>query len=745
MATEMKKPEPFYIDSSKMYYNNTDLFNYDQIFYYGCKTKPKTIVIKKKIPESEYLYANLKKGDWNLSSSECKKSQLLISKEWVDKYYFKIDDRKEQTIIPKPVNIVFEETIELEESNVTILEEEQKNVVEELTNNEEILEAPKLLLLDDSEKFKDADGNIIEIETRGTKDRKNIYFKVSDVSKGFDIERLNTTITDSSKGGYKKNIHYKTFLVKTNNSAFIKSLYLTYYGFLRVINCSRKSKIFVQNINIITKWLDYLINNKYFDNYIISNVNQDLSGVIYICSSPLIDCIKIGYWTGSISGLKSRYKMVYGKDVILNCKNVENVRDKEKEIHSVFKQFNISGELFQKDKLHLYNDYLNNNIVEYLDRNFKEDCDELDEDLDDEFESNNDENENDTIEQVPRILLLDDREKFRDTDGNIVSIETRGTKSYNDIYFKLTDVSKGFNMENLRNSIQKKNRGYVRNDDYKTFLIRGDNVPSTETNKNNKTSLYLTYNGLVKVLMVSRNKNVKRFQEWAIKTLFTIQMGKEEDKVELGTKILGISEKTYRALFSKCANKLPSIYLIYLGSVKELRKTFEIDDSFPDDSGVYKYGFTDDLGRRMGEHETKYGKLENVKLVLTTFHGIDPQYLREAENDIKEECNAYEINLQTEGYKELIILNKKQLEHVTKNYGRIGRDYMGHTAELQQQIRELKDDILKLNYENDRLKTLVETNEKYHKLELKNKDCIIENKDLKIETLELKLLTSNIK
>ena len=500
MATEIKKPEPFYIDSSKikMYYNNTDLINYDKNFYYGCTSKPKTIVTKKKIPESEFLYANLKKGDWNLSSSECKKSQLLISKEWVDKYYFKIDDRKEPIIIPKPVNIVFEEPI----------------------INKQNLKAPILLVEDD---------------------------------------------------------------------------------------------------------------------------------------------------------------------------------------------------------------------------------DELDEDLDDKIESNNDENENDTIEEAPRILLLEDKEKFCDTDGNIVEIETRGTKSYNNIYFKLTDISKGFNMENLRNSIQKKNRGYVRNDDYKTFLIRGDNVPSTETNKNNKTSLYLTYNGLVKVLMVSRNKNVKRFQEWAIKTLFTIQMGKEEDKVELGTKILGISEKTYRALFSKCANKLPSIYLIYLGNVKELRKTFEIDDSFPDDSGVYKYGFTDDLGRRMGEHETKYGKLENVKLVLTTFHGIDPQYLREAEHDIKEECNAYEINLQTEGYKELIILNKKQLEHVTKNYGRIGRDYMGHTAELQQQIRELKDEILKLNYENDRLKTLVETNEKYHKLELKNKDCIIENKDLKIENLELKLLTSNIK
>ena len=759
MATEMKKPEPFYIDSSKikMYYNNTDLFNYDQIFYYGCKTKPKTIVIKKKIPESEYFYANLKKGDWNLSSSECKKSQLLISKEWVDKYYFKIDERKEPTIIPKPVNIIIEEPIINKKNfNAPILlveDDDEIDIDEPESNNENetILDAPNLLLLDDSEKFKDVDGNITEIETRGTKERKNIYFKLTDVSKVFDMKNLSSSLCHKDRG-YVRNIHYKTFRI-TKNNTYIKSLYLTYYGFLKIINTSRiNSSFFVKNMNIITKWLDYLINNKYFDNYILSNVNQDLSGVIYSCSSPLIDCVKIGYWTGSIAGLKSRYKMVYGKDVMLNCKNVENIRDTEKEIHSVFKQFNISGELFQKDKLHLYNDYLNNNVVEYLDRNFKEDYDELDEDLDDEIESNNDEiesnndeNENDTIEEAPRILLLEDKEKFRDTDGNIVEIETRGNKIYNNIYFKVTDVSAGFNMKSLKTSLLTKHRGYERNIHYKTFLIAVSNRDHKTINKNNKTSLYLTYSGLLRVLFVSRNKNVERFQEWAMKTLFTIQMGKEEEKVKLGTSILNIPEKTYRAVFNKHADKLPSIYLIYLGNVKELRKTFEIDNSFPDDSGVYKYGFTDDLGRRVGEHEDKYGKLENVKIVLTTFHGIDPKYLRDAENDIKEECNAYEINLQTEGYKELIVLNKKQLEHVKKNYGRIGRDYAGHSAELQEQIVKLKDEILKLNYENDRLKTLVETNEKYHKLELKNKDCIIENKDLKIENLELKLLTSNIK
>lgn len=485
MATEMKKPEPFYIDSSKinLYYNNTDLINYDKNFYYGCTTKPKTIVIKKKIPESEYLYANLKKGDWNLTSSECKKSQLLISKEWVDKYYFKIDERKEPTIIPKPVNIVFEETNEFEESNVTILEEEHKNVVEELTNNEEILEAPSLLLLDDSEKFKDVDENIIEIETRGTQDRKNIYFKVSDVSKGFDIKYLNDALSKKDRG-YEKNVHYKIFLI-------------------RAVNDRRENTI--------------------------------------------------------------------------------------------------------------------------------------------------------------------------------------------------------------------------------------------------KKCLYLTYKGLLRLVFVSRNKKVERFQEWAEDCLFTIQMGEKKEKIKLGTGLLGIHEKTYEAVFKKCPNALPAIYLIYLGNVKDLRNTFKINDSFPDDYMVYKYGCTKNLAQRLGSNKSQYGKLENVKFVLNTFHGIDPIYKFKAETDIKEECEAYEINLQTEGYKELIVLNPKQLEHLKKSYGRIARDYAGHTAELQQQIRELKDEILKLNYENDRLKTLVETNEKYHKLELKNKDCIIENKDLKIENLELKLQTSNIK
>jgi hypothetical protein len=442
-------PTPFFIDSlkTKMFYNSKHLFDFNQTFYYGCKSKPKSIIIKKKIPPSEYVYANLKLNEWNLSTADCKKSQLLISKEWVDTHFFK---KTEPDVVP-------------------VLPDELPDT--------ETVDAPALLILEDNEKFKDTDGNILDIETRGTKSRKNIYFKISDVSKGFDMKNLNTTLSHK-EGGYEKNIDYKVFFIR-----------------------------------------DRLPN-----------------------------------------------------------------------------------------------------------------------------------------EQSPTI----------------------------------------------------------------------------------KKCLYLTYHGLLRVLFVSRNKNVEIFQDWAEESLFTIQMGTKEDKVKLGTSILNISPKTYKAVFSTYANKFPCIYLLSLGTVKDLRDTFGIDASTPDDYIVYKYGFTDDLQRRIGEHETKYNKLPNVNVKLATFNIIDPIYMKDAERDIREECNAYEVSLKSDGYNELIVLNEKQLKHTKQHYSRIGREYAGHTAELQDQIVKLKDDIktyefkIQLNtikYDNEiqKYKTIIETNEIINNLKFQNYELQIKN------------------
>ena len=68
------------------YYNSKDLLAYKPEFYYGCTSKPRNIITKKKIPKEEYAYATFEKltRKWNPTEESCKKAQLLISKQWVD-------------------------------------------------------------------------------------------------------------------------------------------------------------------------------------------------------------------------------------------------------------------------------------------------------------------------------------------------------------------------------------------------------------------------------------------------------------------------------------------------------------------------------------------------------------------------------------------------------------------------------------------------------------------------------------
>ena len=412
------KPTPFRIDSSseKTYYNSKDLQEYDPVFYYGCKAKPRNILKKKNIPPTDYLFANLKKGEWNISSDDCKKSQLLISRAWIDanmKSMIELESRADQPATahaPEP----------------------------ETSSTPDYEEAPSILELEDAEKFRDADGNIVEIETRGERTRNKIFFKVKHVMNVFCMPNLDHTLRDE-RLQYKTKIHYTVFFVR-------------------------------------------------------------------------------------------------GK---------------------------------------------------------------------------------------------------------------------------------------------------------------GGETPSDTIIKEQ----YLTYKGLLRVLFASNSSGAEQFQDWAEDKLFTIQMGQKEDKINLGTDILNITTKTYKAVFSAYANKFPCIYLLQLGKVADLRETFNISHDIDDHHHVYKYGFTDDLSRRIGEHERDYGKLNNVAIKLTTFHTIDTKYTSDAEGDVRDIVNTFHKKLHFDGHKELIVLNKTELDFVKKQYSYLGTIYAGATAELQKQIADLKDKIKDLEHE----------------------------------------------
>ena len=335
-----------------------------------------------------------------------------------------------------------------------------------------------------------------------------------------------------------------------------------------------------------------------------------------------------------------------------------------------------------------------------------------------------------SVQSAPPILHLSDAEKFHDVDGRVIDIETRGERHEDMIYFKVKDVSIGFEMPGLNHVLINMGGGYKRDIDYITFN-RYINDVSKNMNKPCKTTLYLTYEGLLRVLFVSRNKNATLFRKWATNKLFTIQLGSNEQKVKLGTDLCNIPLKTYQAIFESHTSNFPSIYLVSLGKVRDVRATFGISETISDESVVYKYGFTKDFARRIGEHNLKYSKLPGVTVDVKWFQNIDIKYLSDAENEVEDECSAYGTRLYTPGYNELIVLNDKQFDHMQKSYRRIGKEYAGATAELNETIAVLRSEIKDMQMRHKH--ALLEKDMVIQRLTMQNEMSALKEDNLKLQ------------
>jgi len=172
--------------------------------------------------------------------------------------------------------------------------------------------------------------------------------------------------------------------------------------------------------------------------------------------------------------------------------------------------------------------------------------------------------------------------------------------------------------------------------------------------------LFLTYEGMLRVLFVSRNNKTTKFVSWATKILFAAQLGSVEQKNELVSNIKGVSYETIQGnkvprlgfnlsklpkeqeLFSISARSLPCVYLTAFNNVGTLRDKLNIDQSIPDDSIVYKFGLTKSFADRKNGHKKEYksiADLIDMKLIYYTY--IDPLYLADAEKEIKSSLEDY--------------------------------------------------------------------------------------------------------
>lgn len=319
----MDKPTQVTINN-KIMYKADELYQYDKAYFYGC-SRVRTIIKKKNISTNDYLFAYKKDGKWIISQSDYRKSKLYLLEEWVTKNIPKMMDNKD-------------------------------------TNNYKYEEAPHILLLIDAEKLKDKNGKILDIEIRGEKNHKNIYFKCKDIGEAFKMPQLNNILTNNNTR-YKKELHYKIFIIDDIKQA-IKTLFLTYSGLRKCINVSRQN-FDSQTLFIMNKWLQQ------FDETIIDNYNIDINedknnniGCVYCITSPLINYIKIGFWTGSLKGLECRYKTYYGNELDINTFYTKNPYLLEQQTHKYFNQHKITNELFKKEYLADYCKYIDNNIID---------------------------------------------------------------------------------------------------------------------------------------------------------------------------------------------------------------------------------------------------------------------------------------------------------------------------------------------------------------------------------------------
>ena len=102
---------------------------------------------------------------------------------------------------------------------------------------------------------------------------------------------------------------------------------------------------------------------------------EEKKGYVYIVDAIYFKHNKIGYWTGKLSGLKSRYNSTYGHELKIYTYYNETPKEFENKFKKEFKKYHISHELYDSNYINEYQIFFKNitplNSEELIDKNYK--------------------------------------------------------------------------------------------------------------------------------------------------------------------------------------------------------------------------------------------------------------------------------------------------------------------------------------------------------------------------------------
>lgn len=316
------------------------------------------------------------------------------------------------------------------------------------------------------------------------------------------------------------------------------------------------------------------------------------------------------------------------------------------------------------------------------------------------------------LDPLPNLLEDEDLVFFKDKEGNEYHVEMRGERKYDKIYFKVNDLMNVFENKNLHDNIIDKRSSYIGNEDYHFFI----NPDTGSSQEQAKKELFVSYNGLMKIINNSKKGIAKQFKKYIDEVVFSSFWGTQDQKIETCKKILNVDAEQLKSLMSKTSADICCLYLI------DIKK----NDTEGHDINLYKYGFTEKIKRRFVEHIKTFGN----NITLDQFIMIPKNMLSQAETEFKNCISNYSIPHNESD--EIIKLNKNSYGNIKNIFKVISDKYCGEQKDLiqshQKEITEYKHQI------------------ELHRMELKNKDTEIElykmkleKKDTEIELLELKL------
>ena len=345
--------------------------------------------------------------------------------------------------------------------------------------------------------------------------------------------------------------------------------------------------------------------------------------------------------------------------------------------------------------------------------------------------------------RAPPLLELEEHEHFKDQQGQTVPVEVRGQRHEDKIYFKLGDVAKLLDMEHLDDVVTRERSAFTE-EDYQTFLLDHRQKVGGRV-EGGRRSIFLTYNGFIRVIYTSRSGYAKQYRKWATKLLFTNHLGSQDQREHQAIKMIGVPATTVKEVFDLCSVEVPCVYLFAIGHIVILRHyTPELRQPQFQTGMLFKFGRTNNIYRRMTEHVRTYGTLKGGRVCLVLWCPISPDLVSRAETHLKNSLKDKMI--QFKNHKELVVLkNAERLElegefqEVFSRFGAANELKMQH-KQLIIRMEGLKETVNYLNSHIDEMR--LESQHQKNERQQSHRRHVDEVQDLKDM---MKIMTMNHK